>query len=210
MNRFFRFLGIVFLALIVGGSGIAMAETHTLYATKHAANDPGAGAKTVYFQSGIVDCNDTKYFRSGVTNGDVIQLVNVPINTIVRSIMIRPTRAAIKSGTSAVVGDGTDADGFITNSNLVLNYLKLDVASGGGASVWQISSPNQMVNGVSPFGLTTTTTSNAGAFFTSGGSPYVGRDTIDMTVYVDKTATAGVTPQFQWMIECVKLPTATN
>jgi hypothetical protein len=218
MNRFFKTFAVVVLVL---GMGIGAAWSET-YAPRSPATDPGAGSKHIFFQSGVVDCNDVKYFKSGVTHGDVIQLVNLPNNTMVRSIGIRVTRASIVSGTSATVGDGVDPDGFITSTYAAYSvpYINLAAAS-TGVSVWNHLGPItagagfHFNNGVSYYytGSNGTTAwgsaSNHGAYFVSGSgiSPYVDRDTIDMTIQVNKIdALSGVTPKFEWIIECQKLP----
>lgn len=221
MNRLFKIFGIVFLALLFG-VGSAIAETHSTWMTKHGYNEPGENFKGVFYQSGLVDCNDTKYFKSGVTNGDIINLTYLPANTLVKSIGIMVTRAAIKSGTSAEVGDGADADGYIGNDYTSYSIPYVDLANAtSGISIWAYKGPITggagfiIESGVSHWinetkGTSTwAVTHNYGPYFTnaSGISPYISaKSHIDMTVYVDKTASAGVTPAFKYLIECVKLP----
>ena len=222
MKKIFKLLTCVFMviAMIAFSGQFIFAETHTSYMSAHPATDPGAGAKGVFFQSGVIDCNDTRYFASGVTNGDVIQIVRLPINTIVQAIFLRTTRGTIQTdqansctaGTSGIMGDGNNTRGFINNAYTnTMNVPWIDLGKTfSGVSVWRAGHhSSQVISGVSNTGTSGSLAgvSNYGAYLSGGVSVYKSRDTIDMTVYVDRAASSGVTPKFEYMIECIKLPT---
>ena len=146
---------------------------------------------------------------SGVTNGDVIRLFNITENTYIEEFGIRVTTAAIKSGTSAEIGDGADIDGFVGNGYTgVIPFVDLSTVS-SGASRWQaMRQSTYVVSGVS-VNSNGTYASNLGPYFNGGVSPYIGPDTIDMTVYVDKAFSpgagwSGVTPTFEAYIKGFK------
>jgi len=211
MNRIFKsiFFAVFITAFVFGTVPAIAAETHTKYMTAHPATDPGANAKGIFIQSGVLDCNNTTYFPSGVSNGDVVQLVKVPINTIVKNFSIRITRADIKTGTSATVGDGASAAGFVSNSNTgTADYINFN-GTMTGTSTWGIgigSIAGKLMSGVTK--ATSSVYDNTGSYFVAGGSPYIGRDTIDMAFKVSPaTHSSGVTVKFEWMMECMKLPT---
>ena len=184
--------------------------------------------RTFDFSSGSL--ND----GSGVTNGDVVRLFNVDKDTIIEEFGIRITTASLQgqsatgqSGTSAEVGDGSDIDGFVGNnieanripfidlSNIRSSVSKwnlnpfpiMDGVIDGGATTFTLSGVS--ISGVSSDPYMITLDSNCGPFFSSGASPYLSPDTIDMTVYVDKAFSpgatwSGVTPIFEAYIKGFK------
>jgi len=177
------------------------------------------------FDFGHANLND----GSGVTNGSVVRLFNVTENTFIEEIGIRVTTAALYSGVSAEVGDGTDIDGFVGNSltSKGIAFIDLSTDSSGisrwgawgisttGSTDFQLSGVSVTIGlsppsgtGTSAYISSSTVASNAGPFFTSGISPYIGSDTIDMTVYTGSNTTAGsasgTTPVFEMYIRGFK------
>jgi len=151
---------------------------------------------------------------SGVTNNDVVRLFNVTENTIIVEIGVRVTTAALYSGCSAEIGDGTNIDGFVGNDYTAwgVPYIDLSTVS-SGISRWQLLGPNLLPSGVTVADHTTNLmgalVANQGPFFYSGGSPYIGADTIDMTVYTNSTVydtgnASGVTPVIEVYIKGFK------
>jgi len=155
---------------------------------------------------------------SGVTHGDVVRLFNVLANTYIEQIGIRITTAAsYTSSVSAEVGDGADIDGYIGHANYSGgdNFINFGAVS-SGISVWGYI--GETFAGTSAFMLsgvslqdndgTQALSTNLGAYFTGSGlSPYIGPDTIDMTVYNGSVATtqgAGVTVVFEAFIKGFK------
>jgi hypothetical protein len=154
---------------------------------------------------------------SGVTTGDVVRLFNVSSNTYIEEFGFRCTTAAVKSGTSAAIGDGATAAGFVATTyspyasaataRYNSSYVNFDAASSSGVSVWRFIGPlhaagpgsfsvmlsgvsmNQSNSGASPWVVN----ANHGTYFTgqSGISPYINADTIDATFYVDKSFNPG-------------------
>lgn len=223
------------LALIVVGGGMAISATFTDFTSgdiklSKSALEPAhnyvAFVNYRKFDFGDANLNG----GSGVTNGDVIQLFNVPENTYIEEIGYRVTTAALQSGTSAEVGDGADIDGFVGNDYTSKGVAFFDLSkTSNGVSRWaltgiyttgatdsQISGVSMTVGlspptgaGTSAFISSITYASNHGPYFTSGISPYIGKDTIDMTIYVDKsfnpgTGKRGVTPVFETYIKGFK------
>lgn len=187
------------------------------------------------FDFGHANIND----GSGVTNGDIVRLFNVTADTYVEEIGYRVTRASLKSGTSAEIGDGNDADGYVGNdittnrvpfvdlSNTSAGISKFNVSgtfldgqNDGGATTFTLSGVSiSLLSPVNGAGVTVFgglyMASNNGPYFTdnSGASFYGSNDTIDMTVYVDKsfdptstsiTSGSGVTPRFEAYIKGFK------
>jgi hypothetical protein len=223
------------LALIAVGGGMAISATYTDFTSgdiklSKSGIEPTANWMPFvdYRKFDLGDANINA--GSGVTHGDVVRLFNVEENTYIEEFGFRCTTAAVKSGTSAEVGDGADIDGYVGNT-----YSKYTVAptyhipgidfdaAGTGVSRWayigELTAGAGFINmsGISFYytGLTGTTAwgaaSNHGAYFTSqsGISPYIGKDTIDMTFYVDKSfapgaGKAGVTPVFEAYIKGFK------
>jgi len=196
------FIALVSLVVAVSfATWLAHAATYDDYvstgansALSQSAYDPGTGSKVMFLQSRHFDLDAaTLNSGSGVTGGDVIQLFEVPPNTYIIGAGVRVTRASgtNTSGTTATIGDGTDPDGYVKLGNFGVNF---DATNASGASVW---THQGFETGVTPSYGDMTTASNTGSFFSGGLSPYIGPDTIDMTIYVDKVHTAsGVTPAF--------------
>lgn len=227
-----RIFTIFAVLLLVGISGTAMAATYNDFVSDdkilaksalEPVHDYVAFINYRQFNFGHANINGA----SGVTNGDVIRLFNVPPNTFIEEFGYRVTTAAVITGTSAIVGDGANTSGFVANTYTTNGVPFVDLSSAkNGVSRWNVYGPS--TNGTTDFvlsGVSTTISigggtggaaiygvamaSNAGTYFTSGISPYIGGDTIDMTVYVDKafnpgTGKAGVTPVFEAYIKGFK------
>ena len=204
--------------MAVGG---VQAATLTGYTDNHSGPDPGSNARGVFVVAAFVDLNDTKDFPSGVTHLDVVQVLNLPPDFYVTEIGFRCTRCNM-SGTSAVIGDGADPNGYVDNTvQPTLPYLDFTLGAMSGASIWKNIGPIGsgaswfMVGGVSvqatDAGASYSTTTNHGKYFLSGPSPYVGAaDTIDMTFYVETlgvSQSSGVTPAFEIWAQGFKRPT---
>lgn len=214
---------IAVLALVVVGGGMAISATYSEYTSGSKALSKSA-VEPVHNYLPFIDYRKFDlssvaiHGGSGVTNGDVIKLFNIAPNTYITGIYFRNMRG-LHAGTSAEVGDTSDADGYIGNDYTDLPFIDLDNAASAGVSVWQNVGPfhsgvsNVQFSGVSlyvpgPFSTSSylSLRSNHGPLFKTGISPYVGGDTINMTIYVDKVMTplTGVTPYFEMAIEGFK------
>jgi hypothetical protein len=223
------------LALVVIGGGMAISATYSDFTSGDVTLSRSA-IEPVHdylpfiqyrkFDFGATGLNG----GSGVTNGDVVKLFNVAANTYIEEFGYRVTTAAVKSGTSAEVGDTKDPDGYIGNdydmSKHGIPFLDLSstmtgvsfwnwigtnfLKTGSGSSYFFLGGVSYVITeSAGTAGLQTIVPySNHGPYFTSnsGLSPYIGGDTINMTVYVDKTHAPGsgkngVTPVFEAYIK---------
>jgi hypothetical protein len=209
------------IALVAVGGSMAISATYSDYVTNNktlakAAVEP-VHNYTPFIDYRKFDMSSTAINAGGgVTSGDVIKLFNVAPNTYSTGIYFRNMRA-LHAGTSAEIGDTADADGYIGNDYTYVPYIDLDNAASTGVSIWRNVGPyhsgvsNLQFSGVSLYFSGPTQAplylrSNHGPYFTSGISPYIGKDTINMTIYVDKAVTpvTGVTPYFEMAIEGFK------
>jgi hypothetical protein len=218
---------IAVLALVVVGGGMALSATYSDFTSGNKAIAK-SGIEPVHNYLPFIDYRKFDFGSaalnggSGVTNGDVIKLFNVPANTYIDGFGIRVTTAAVASGTSCEVGDGADTDGYVDNANLNgVGFINLSEAQ-TGVSMWNYIGINSssavssfIIGGVKAVGSaytgSYTLTTNHGAYFTalSGLSPYIGPDTIDMVIHVDNqfapgTGKSGVTPVFEAYIKGFK------
>lgn len=227
MKKLFTILAIIFLGTV--SFGPVQAATFTDFTSGNMTlSQPALTPVHTYvpfmhyrkFDLGHASFNE----GTGVTNGGIVELFNVAPNTFIEEFGIRITRASIYSGVSAEVGDGTDIDGFVGNtfaangvpfvdlSTVVSEITKWNLSpfpifqgiDDGGSTTFvlsgvSISVIHQSASGVSPLqGITLN--SNHGPFFSSGASPYITKDTIDMTIYTGSNAhstRSGTTPVFE-------------
>jgi hypothetical protein len=230
-----RLLTTLVLALVLVGfvAGTAMAATISDFTSGNKSLSKAGIEPTQnwipFVQYRKFDLNSSALSTSGVTNADVIRLFNVTKNTFITEIGFMNLRA-LHTGTSAVIGDGNSASGYITNDyssyvspKLGIGVPFLDLTTvGSGLSVWQymgqINSGSgyfarsgismYVAGGTGTAGATTWAQAhNYGTYFTrSGITCYADNDTIDMTIYVDKSVglTSRVTPYFEAYIKGFK------
>lgn len=124
-----RFFGIVsalifVLLLAVLFLNKPLAATFNDYVTaggnsklSQSAFDPGPNSRYVFIQARRFDLSSLDFNEgSGVTNGTVLQLFDIPPNTYITEFGFRCTRCAM-SGTSAIVGDEVDVDGYVKSED---------------------------------------------------------------------------------------------
>ena len=191
-----------------------------------------------FYHYRVFDFGDSAFNSgTGVSNADVVRLFNVEPNTIIEEMGYRVTTAAVISGTSAEIGDGKDIDGFVGHDYAAygMPFFDLSTANSGitwwgvrrfpiSANGWTAGGTDGgissfMVSGVSigvdlgPSGSSTFeavhVSSNEGPYFSSGASPYIDSDTLDMTLYTNKdyvltSGYTGVTPVFEFYIKGFK------
>lgn len=109
------------LVICIALAGTVWAETHTEFVTGNPIYQP-VNDHAVYIISNTLDFADLTTVNasggtSGVTNGDVVQLLDIPAGTIVKNIGARIYSAWSTSGATmagVTIGDGTDPNGWIT------------------------------------------------------------------------------------------------
>lgn len=204
MKKIFKLFSAVCLAAFLFAP-LGFGATYTDFVTGNAqvsqpAFDPGPNSKYVFIQARRINLGDADFNGgSGVTNGDVVQLLTVPDNTIVREFGVRVTTVALTAGASMYVGTGDDTDSFVTTGGIALTTTG---AATTGSSVFQLVG-----------NTTVLAAQQSGAYFTgSGVSPFVGGDTIDAVIQTDPAnpsngGASGVTPVFEVWAVMQRLPT---
>lgn len=150
------------LVICIALAGTAWAATHTEFVTGNPVYRP-ANDHSVYIISNTVDFADLSTAGlSGVTTGDVVQLLDIPAGTIVKNVGVYIYSAiSAESGTTATgatVGDGADPNGWITT---------VDLARVAAAVSGVSNSNGAYVLGTTDFDI---------------GKYYATADTIDMTI----------------------------
>jgi hypothetical protein len=147
----------VFVAL---SGGTVMAATITDFVSGNPVYAPDQ-ENQVFVISNKLDFGDIDdYPGSGVTTGDVVQLLDVPAGMIVNAVGVHiysnSGTVAATTVSASTVGDGSDADGWITDVDLA-------PSASGVSSTYE--------DGIS------------GAYQTTyGGKYYSSADTIDITI----------------------------
>lgn len=221
MKRFILFMSVLVALAGIVFCGTVGAATYSDYVTGNITlTQPAIEPVTEYvpfIQYRKFDfSNAAIHGGSGVTNGDVVKLFNIPRDSFIEEIGFMNLRA-LHSGTSATIGDAVDADGYIANSYYSsMEFLDLSKIQTGvtrwknigptfsGTSYWYTQGVSVYQAGTN----TLTTQTNHGAYFIRGVSPYAGPGgTINMTFYVNTNlalVTVGVTPYFEAYIKGFK------
>ena len=152
-------------------AGVSLAATHTDFVTGNPVYDPKDNE--VFIISNTLDFADlTTGGNSGVTGGDVVQLLDIPAGTIVKNVGIYIYSAWSTSGATCpgvTIGDGSDANGWL-----------LDVDFGPTASGVSASSGNTTYDTYKTAAGVTTLVRPA--YYKLGGKYYSTADTIDAVI----------------------------
>jgi len=151
-------VGFTSLFIALTGGTVMAVNTHTDFVDGNAVYAPDQ-ENQVFVISNQLDFADlATYATGGVTTADVVQLLEIPAGMIVNAVGVRINTATTTSSVTGVatIGDGSDADGWITAFTI-------------GASASGVSSTYE--DGISGIYQTT-----------DGGKYYSASDTIDMTI----------------------------
>jgi len=141
--------------------------TATWAADNQGIGKPWDGISGVYVMKEILTINTTN-FATGWATGDIIQVFDVPADTIVRDVILNVTTACDSTATGATatvtVGDAVTANGFDASADIAtVGVYRTAAADTNGAL---------------------------------DGKHYLTTDTIDIVVTTDATLTTGVIEVF--------------
>jgi hypothetical protein len=86
----------------------------TYNATKNTAGYPESMARRMFVLENKIDFTDDDVFTAALTTSDTVTGLNVPADCIVMQVWGKVETAA-DAAMTATLGDGSDADGWITN-----------------------------------------------------------------------------------------------
>lgn len=214
MKKFFLLIVTFIWAL----SGVAWATTYSDFVSGNISVSMPAHTPTdeyvMFMQKRVFDFGDSGFNAgSGVTGGDTVKMFNIPAGTYVMGFGYKVNTASIMSGTSALVGDTGVSDYYVKNNYTGrIPFVDLSKVT-TGASIWTFNLyGSQIQSGVSQNGDNLENFHNYGIAGASGVTCYNYKDTINMTLQVDKAFApgagySGVTPVFEAFIWGFRKPT---